>query len=62
MGRCFFIKGEALKKAGKVAEAKEAYQKVVSEYSYAQCWDPQGWFWKPSEGAQRAIDELKEAE
>ncbi len=60
VGTCLFIKGEALKKAAKTAEAKEAYQRVVSEFSFAQCWDPQGWFWKPSEGAQRVLDELKE--
>lgn len=62
VGTCLFIKGEAFKKVGKNSEAKESYQKVINEYSYAQCWDPQGWFWKPSEGAQRALDELKEAE
>lgn len=60
VGTCLFIKGEALKKAGKTAEAKAAYQKLINEFSFAQCWDPQGWFWKPSEGAQRALDELKE--
>ncbi len=62
VGTCLFIKGEALKKSGKAAEAVAAYQKLINEYSYAQSWDPQGWFWKPSEGAQRAIDELKDAE
>ena len=62
VGTCLFIKGEALRKAGKNAEAKEAYQKLVNEYSFAQCWDPQGWFWKPSEAAQRQLNELKDVE
>jgi len=62
VGTCLFIKGEALKKAGKNAEAKEAYEKVVNDFSFAQCWDPQGWFWKPVDAAQRQIAELKTAE
>lgn len=60
VGTCLFIKGEACRKAGKTQEAKEAFQKLVNEYSFAQCWDPQGWFWKPVEAAQRQLDEIKE--
>ncbi len=60
VGTSLFIKGEALKHAGKVEEAKKAYQRLIGEYYYAQCWDPQGWFWKPSEAAQQKLDELSE--
>ncbi|OGW95875.1 MAG: hypothetical protein A2Z81_05925 [Omnitrophica WOR_2 bacterium GWA2_45_18] len=60
VGTALYIKGEALKKAGKLTEAKEAYKKLVDEFFYAQCWDPQGWFWKPAEAAQQAIDDLGE--
>lgn len=60
VGTSLYIKGEALKKAGKNKEAKGAYQKLVDEYFYAQCWDPKGWFWKPAEAAQQALDELGE--
>ncbi len=62
VGTCLFIKGEALRKAGKNTEAKEAYKKLISDYSFAQCWDPQGWFWKPADGAQKSLDELKDIE
>ena len=62
VGTCYFIQGEAYKNAGKNKEAKVAYQKVASDYSFAQCWDPQGWFWKPAEGAQMKLDEIKELE
>lgn len=58
VGTSYYIQGEAYKKAGKNKEAREAYQKLVDSYSYAQCWDPKGWFWKPSEAAVQAIDEL----
>ncbi len=58
VGTCLFIKGEALKNAGQNDEAKEVFKKLVDEYFYAQCWDPQGWFWKPAEAAQQKLEEL----
>ncbi len=60
VGTSLYIQGEAYRKAGKNAEAKQAYQKLVDQYYYAQCWDPKGWFWKPAEAAQQALDELGE--
>lgn len=58
VGTCLFIQGEAYQNAGKLEEAKQAYQKLIDEYSFAQCWDPQGWFWKPAEAAQQKLDQL----
>jgi tetratricopeptide (TPR) repeat protein len=58
VGTALFIKGEAYKKAGKAKEAKDSYKKLVDDYFYSQCWDPKGWFWKPAEAAQQALDEL----
>jgi tetratricopeptide (TPR) repeat protein len=60
VGTAIFVQGEAFRKAGKVDEAKAAYKKLVVDYSFAQCWDPQGWFWKPAEEAQKALDDLGE--
>ena len=60
VGTALYIQGEALRKTGKSSEAKQAYQKLVDQYYYAQCWDPKGWFWKPAEAAQQALDELGE--
>jgi tetratricopeptide (TPR) repeat protein len=59
-GTCLFIKGEAYKNANKLNEAKAAYLELVTSYFYAQCWDTSGWFWKPSEAAQKKIDEINE--
>jgi len=50
VGTSLFIKGEALKNAGQVNDAKEAYKELVDKFYYSQCWDPNGWFWKPAEG------------
>ena len=60
VGTSLFIQGEALKRGGKDREAKIAYNKLVNDYYFAQCWDPKGWFWKPAEAAQQALDELGE--
>jgi tetratricopeptide (TPR) repeat protein len=60
VGTAYFIRGEAFKKAGDKAKAKEAYQALVEDYFYAQCWDPNGWFWKPAEAAQQSLDEIGE--
>lgn len=55
IGTGYFILGEAYRNAGKNDEAKESYKTLIDEYSYSQCWDPQGWFWKPAEAAQEKI-------
>jgi len=59
VGTSLFIRGEAFKKAGQRRKAKRAYKTLVDNYFYAQCWDTNGWFWKPSEAAQQALDELE---
>ena len=58
VGTAFFILGEAYQNAGKKEEAVSAYKRVINEFFYAQCWDPGGWFWKPSEAAQQKLGEL----
>ncbi len=58
VGTSLFIKAEAYKKAGQNKEAKEAYKQLVDNYFYAQCWDPKGWFWKPADAAQEALNAL----
>lgn len=61
VGTGLFILGEAYRQAGQKAEAIAVYQKLVNEYFYAQCWDAQGWFWKPSEAAQQKLVEFEVA-
>ena len=58
VGTGYFILGEAYRQAGKKEEAIAAFQKVVNDFFYAQCWDPNGWFWKPAEAAQQKLIEL----
>ncbi len=58
VGTALFAKGEFYRKAGNNDEAKKAYRKLIDEFSYAQCWDTQGWFWKPAEAAAEKIATL----
>jgi tetratricopeptide (TPR) repeat protein len=51
-----YIQGEAYRSANMKDEAKEAYNKLIKDYSYGQAWDPKGWFWKPAEGAKEKLD------
>lgn len=59
---CYFIKGQALKDQGKLDEAKRAFNTVIKDFPYAQCWDPKGFFWKVAQGAKDQLNliELKE--
>ncbi len=59
VGTSLFIRGEAYKKAGDADKAREAFKALVDDFYYAQCWDPNGWFWKPAEAAQQALEELE---
>jgi tetratricopeptide (TPR) repeat protein len=59
VGTGTFILGEAYRIAGKNTEAIAAFKQVVSDYLYAQCWDTNGWFWKPAEASQQKIVELE---
>ncbi|OGX06564.1 MAG: hypothetical protein A2Z88_00410 [Omnitrophica WOR_2 bacterium GWA2_47_8] len=58
MGTALYILGKAYEDAGKLEEAKKAYQQLVADFKFAQCWDPGGWFWKPAEEAQTRLKTL----
>lgn len=58
VGTGLFQDGEAYRLEGNKAEAIKAYKRVMNEFAFAQCWDPQGWFWKPAEAAMQKLAEL----
>jgi len=58
VGTCLFITGQALEKQEKPAEALAAYKQLVEKVSFAQTWDPKGWFWKPADAAKERIKAL----
>ncbi|MBI4597239.1 MAG: tetratricopeptide repeat protein [Candidatus Omnitrophica bacterium] len=57
---CYFIAGEALMEQKKHKEAKAAFERVVNDFRFAQCWDPKGWFWKVETGSRGRINKLRE--
>ena len=52
----YYIQGEAYRAANMKEEAKEAYNKVIKDYSFGQTWDTKGWFWKPADAAKEKLD------
>ncbi len=52
---CLWIKGRSSQEMGQMDQAKQAYDSAC-KYKYARTWDPNGWFWSPS---QDACDRLK---
>jgi beta-glucuronidase len=56
---CLFVKGEALVKEAKIDEAKVVFRSIISDYAFAQAWDPRGWYWKVAAIAQQTLDKLE---
>lgn len=59
VGTCYFIQGKALDEKGDKKGATDAYKFLVDNLSFAQCWDPKGWFWKPGDAARKRLAELQ---
>ena len=57
---CYFILGDSLMAQKRYKEAKAAFERVVDDFNFAQCWDPKGWFWKVSTAARGRINKLRE--
>ncbi|HOY10541.1 MAG TPA: beta-glucanase precursor [Candidatus Omnitrophota bacterium] len=48
-----FIKGKALLELGQEDQAKDVFKTLIGEFTYGQCWDPNGpWFWAPARAAK----------
>jgi hypothetical protein len=59
VGTCYFIQGKAYEGLEKNKEAMAAYKTLVTKLTFAQCWDPNGWFWKPADAAKERLAELE---
>ncbi|PJC48216.1 MAG: hypothetical protein CO035_04680, partial [Candidatus Omnitrophica bacterium CG_4_9_14_0_2_um_filter_42_8] len=56
VGTSFFIQGEAYLSQGKIEEAKDAFGIAIKDYSFAQNWDPRGWYWSVKEKSQASVE------
>ena len=59
VGTCYFLQGRAYENMNKPEEALRIYRKLSNTLSFAQCWDPNGWFWKPAIAAKKRIKALE---
>jgi len=53
-----FVHAEVLMKKGDIKQSRELFARIINEFSWAQSWDPRGWYWAPAEKAQASIDKL----
>ncbi len=53
-----FILGKIYAAQGDEDAAAEQFNKIIGDYSYAQCWDTHGWWWKVAQGAKDELDKL----
>ena len=59
VGTCYFIRGEAYMNQKMWDKAEKDFQTILDKYSYAQCWDPKGWFWKVAVGARSRLNKIR---
>jgi hypothetical protein len=58
---CYFINAKALKEQVKKEEARKSCTEVITNFSFAQCWDPdKKIFWKVSDACKDLITSLED--
>jgi hypothetical protein len=57
VGTAYYILGRSQVGLGDNDAARAAFEQARL-YPFARTWDPQGWFWSPSFGAQEELDKL----
>jgi tetratricopeptide (TPR) repeat protein len=55
----YYIQGAAYLAANMKDEAKEAFKKLIKDYSFGQTWDTKGWFWKLADAAKEKLDMME---
>ncbi len=56
---CYFIQGESYMRQEKFPEAVEVFNTIIQQYSFAQAWDPRGWYWQIAKAAKDSIDKIQ---
>jgi hypothetical protein len=59
VGTCHFIRAQSKEARGDSKAALADYKAVSEKYSFAQCWDTKGWYWKPADAAKAKIKSLE---
>jgi beta-glucuronidase len=56
---CYFIQGESYLRQEKFTQAVEVFNIIIQQYSFAQAWDPRGWYWQVAKASQDSIDKVQ---
>ena len=56
---CYLIAGQSQEIQSDEAAAVALYRALNERFSYAQCWDSKGWFWRPAEVARTRLYHLE---
>ncbi len=59
VGTSLYIMAQAYGAMEADMEAADALELLTNDYSYAQCWDPKGWFWGPADNAAAMAKEFR---
>ncbi|MDO8662096.1 MAG: glycoside hydrolase family 2 TIM barrel-domain containing protein [Candidatus Omnitrophota bacterium] len=55
----YFIQAESYMRQDKPAEAKKIFKLIISQYPFAQAWDPRGWFWSIKLASEQSIKKME---
>lgn len=58
VGTGYFILGESLMAQKRYKEARAAFERVVNDFGFSQCWDTQGWFWKVAVASRGRLNKI----
>lgn len=59
VGTCYFIRGAMYADKRKKDEAIADFEYLLDNLSFAQCWDPKGWFWQVANAAAERLDKIQ---
>ncbi|MCX7926558.1 MAG: tetratricopeptide repeat protein [Candidatus Omnitrophica bacterium] len=59
VGTAYYLLGNIYRDQKDKEKAKINYKKVIDDFSFAQCWDTQGWWWKVKSAAEEELAKLR---
>lgn len=52
---CLLIRGKSLQRQRRNRDAATAFSQIIDRYPYAQCWNPNGHYWRVADAARRSL-------
>ncbi|MCU0665669.1 MAG: hypothetical protein MUF05_01025 [Candidatus Omnitrophica bacterium] len=54
----YFIQAESYMRQDKIEDAKKTFQLIIDKYSFAQSWDPRGWYWQIADASKKSLEKI----